>query len=206
MIIAGSKSAGKTSLALKIAMDNQNMIPVRYMHSEGGDEEFSERMQNMGITSENQIRFEPMKCARDFHDYVSDEKKIFIIDYMEIHEDFSKIAIMLKKIHDKLENGIAIVCLQKKSGALHARGDEFSKEVSRLYLSLDYLPEEMCTKVTIVDAKAPKLDENLTGWFRKVKIKRKGTQLVPIDTCWAKPYKNKEYREKPFAPRNKWGD
>lgn len=202
MVIAGSKSSGKTSVALKIALDNQNMLPVRYMHSEGGDEEFSDRMQNYGITSEKQIRFEAMKCSRNFHDYINGDKKIFIIDFLEIHKDFFEVAMHLKKIHDKLEQGVAIVCLQKKAGSLHARGDEFSKEVSRLYLSLDYLQEEQCTKITIVDAKIPKVDENLTGWFRKIKIKNKGSKLVPVDTAWFKPYTN----EKTKTKKDWWGN
>jgi len=201
IILAGSKGSGKTALALKIALDNQNMIPVRYMHSEGGDEEFSERMQNWGIQDESQIRFEPIKCSRNFHDYVTDEKKIFIVDYLEVHQNFYEVAIPIKKIHDKLEKGIAIICLQKKAGYLLGRGDEFSQEVARLYLSMDYLKEELCTKITIVNAKAPKGDENLTGWFRKVKITRKGTRLTPLETVWYKPFAE----EKPKYGKN-WQD
>jgi hypothetical protein len=200
-VIAGSKGAGKTALALKIAMDNQDHIPVRYMHSEGGDEEFSDRMQNWGITHESQIRFEPIKCSRNFHDFITDEKKIFICDYLEVHKDFYEVAIPLKKIHDKLKDGIAVVCLQKKKGSLYARGDEFTQEVCRLYLSMEFIPQEAHTLITIANAKAPKLknefgdEEDLTMYTRKIKITRKGTQLTPLDVKWEKP----KFQKKPSS-------
>ena len=204
VVVAGSKGSGKTALALKIAKDNQDIMPVVYMHSEGGDEEFSDRMQNWGITDASEIRFDAIKCSKDFHDLVTDEKKIFIIDFLEVHKEFFEIAIPLKKIHDKLVNGIAIVCIQKKAGALYGRGDEFSQEVSRLYLSMEYLKDEQQTKITIVNAKAPKNDENLTGWWRKVKITRKGTQLTPQGTKWDKPIFESD--EKPKSKYRHWQD
>ena len=190
IMIAGSKSAGKTAMALTIAMKNQDFTPVRYMHSEGGDEEFSERMQNFGITDESEIHFEAIPRAKDFHDLVTAEKKIFIIDYLEVHKDFYEIGIPIKQIHDNLKDGIAIICLQKKHGELYGRGNEFSQEVARLYLSMEYSEKEQLTKVIIVDAKAPKGEESMRGWFRSVKITRHGTRLTPTDTQWNKPYGN----------------
>ena len=186
IVIAGTKGSGKTALALKIILDNQETMPCIYLHSEGGDEEFSERMQNFGITDESQIKFTPIRCFQNFQDYITPDRKIFIIDYLEIHQNFYEVAIPLKKIHDKLQDGIAIVCLQKKRGAMFGRGDEFSQEVARLYLSMDYLPAEQCTKLMIVNAKAPRGDENLTGWSKKIKITRKGTRLTQLDEEWNK--------------------
>jgi hypothetical protein len=52
---------------------------------------------------------------------------------------------------------------------------------------MEYLKKEQCTQMTIVNAKIPKHDENLTGWWRKIKITRKGTRLTPLDTRWNKP-------------------
>ena len=209
MVVAGSKGSGKTALALKIALDNQARLPVVYLHSEGGDEEFSDRMQNNGIYDENQIQFEPIPCSVNFHDNITDEKKIFIIDYLEVHNNFYEVAIPIKKIHDKLKDGLAIIFIQKKAGALYGRGDEFSQEASRLYLSMDFLPEEQCTKVTIVNAKAPKGDENLSGRFHKIKITKKGTKISPLSEEWRNVWKKPSFEKAPDKPKGKyehWND
>ena len=44
---------------------------------------------------------------------------------------------MLKKIFDKLKNGIAIVALQKNPGAAMARGGIGTLEKPRLYITMD---------------------------------------------------------------------
>ena len=61
-----------------------------------------------------------------------------IIDFLEITTDFFLIEEQIRKIHDKLDKGVAVICLQKKKGAEMGRGAEFSLEKPRIYFSLDY--------------------------------------------------------------------
>lgn len=177
VVIAGTKSGGKTALLLKIAMENQKHTPVVYLNSEMGDEEFSERMKLFGVTNENQIKFDIRECHTNFHDQIDGSKKIYIIDFLEIHDNFYEIAKQIRLIHEKLQDGIAIIAVQKKKDAYLGRGAEFSMEKARLYINLDYDEAKRATKITIVDAKAPKRP-GVRGGFIYTKIIG-GTRFSP---------------------------
>jgi hypothetical protein len=179
VIIAGSKSSGKTTMGLTIAMDNQHRHEVVYLNSEMGDEEFTERMIKMGCNSPADIKFKCYRKSSDFHDMIGPKKAIFIIDFLEIHDEFYKIGKQIKAIHDKLKDGIAIILIQMKSGSNLGRGGDFSKEVSRLYLSMDYQPDQKCTRVAIEEMKSPKTEAGYRGWSRSVKI-IDGSRLSPM--------------------------
>ncbi len=178
IIVAGSKSAGKTAFLLNVALDNQNKHKVIYMNSEMGDEEFTERMIKLGCNSPEDIKFKCYRKSSDYHDLVSDDDAIYIIDFLEIHDKFYEIGKSIKQIHDKLKDGIAIIGIQMTEGARLGRGGTFSKEVSRLYLSLDYDPEMKCTRFGIEEMKSPKTTEGYRGWHRYVKIIG-GSRLSP---------------------------
>ena len=180
VIVAGSKSSGKTALLLKLASDNQNSIPVDYFNSDMGDEEYTDRMVKMGFTCPEDIKFKTYNRSRDFQDLITPEKKIFIIDFLEIHENFFEIGKPIKAIWDKLKDGIAVIAIQMRTGAMMARGGDFTKEKSRLYLSMDYNNARACTRVTIVDAKAPKFKDGVKDWYRDVKIIN-GSRFFPMD-------------------------
>lgn len=182
VIVAGSKSSGKTALLLNIAIANQNNHDVVYMNSEMGDEEFTERMVRLGCNSPEDIKFKCYRKASDFHDMITGDKKLFIIDFLEIHDKFYEIGKQIKAIHDKLRDGVAIIAIQMKGGERLGRGGDFSKEVSRLYLSMDYVPEQKCTRIGIEEMKSPKTADGYRGWARYVKI-IDGSRLSPI-TPW----------------------
>lgn len=178
IIVAGSKSAGKTAFLLNVALDNQNKHKVIYMNSEMGDEEFTERMIKLGCNSPEDIKFKCYRKASDYHDLVNNDDAIYIIDFLEIHDKFYEIGKSIKQIHDKLKDGIAIIGIQMNEGARLGRGGTFSKEVSRLYLSLDYDPAMKCTRFGIEEMKSPKTEQGYRGWHRYVKIIG-GSRLSP---------------------------
>ncbi len=183
IIIAGSKSAGKTSILLNIAKNNQKQHEVDYFNSDMGDEEMTDRMTNMGFTCEEDIFFNMYNQSSDFQDHITSERKIFIIDFLEIHDDFYKIGGQIKAIWDKLQNGVAIIGLQMKQGSTLGRGGDFTKEKARLYLSLDYIDVLKCTKIRIEEAKSPAaiFNEGIRGWWRHVKIIRGGSNFQSVD-------------------------
>ena len=185
IVVAGSKSSGKTALLLNIAKSNsKDGVPVLYMNSEMENEEFTDRMRDMGYRSASDINFKMIKRHGNFHDRVNDEKKIFIIDFLEIHDNFYEIAKFIRAIHEKLKNGIAVVAVQKKAGAMLARGADFSMEKSRLYLSMDYDDQMRATKLTIVDAKIPRNPElgGVKGKWKHVKIIN--TKMTALSEAW----------------------
>jgi len=184
IIIAGSKSAGKTALAMNIAMANQEKHEVVYLNSEMGTEEWSGRLRNMGIRKKEDIKIKAYSVHKNFHDMMDGSKKIFIVDYLEIHENFYEIAKYIRQIHEALKDGICIIAVQKKSGERLARGGDFSMEKSRLYLNLEFLDDQACTRLTIVDAKSPKVPGSLRGMSKRIKIINNGAVMEALDKEW----------------------
>lgn len=180
IIIAGSKSSGKTALLLNIAMANQNKMPVVYLNSEMGDEEFTDRMIKMGCTSPEDIKFKVYNKSTDYHDMVNGNKGLYIIDFLEIHDKFYEIGKPIRAIHEKLKEGVAIIAIQMKGGSTIGRGGDFSKEKARLYLSMDYVQDKQCSRITIEEMKSPKNETGYRGWHRDIKIIN-GSRLSPID-------------------------
>jgi hypothetical protein len=183
IIVAGSKSAGKTAFLLNVALDNQNKHDVIYLNSEMGDEEFTERMIKLGCNSPADIKFRCYKKSSNYQDLINGNKAIYIIDFLEIHDKFYEIGKTIKLIHDKLKDGIAIIGIQMKGGERLGRGGDFSKEVSRLYLSLDYQQEKKCTRFGIEEMKSPKVLTGYRGWYRYAKI-IDGSRLSPMGKGW----------------------
>ena len=169
IVISGSKSSGKTALCMNIAWLNQDRFEVNYMNSEAHETEFKKRMKKFGPL--NKWHIKGYKCHTNFEDYiVPDKHKLYIVDYLEIHENFYEIGKHIRKIHEKLGDSICIIAIQMKAGADLGRGGDFSAEKSRLYLTMDFVPSALKTRVTIYDAKEPRHEENVRGMFQMVKI------------------------------------
>jgi len=169
IVVAGSKSSGKTALMMNIAQLNQYDRDVVYLNSEMHEVEFKKRMKKSAPLKDWKIK--GYKCHNNFDDYITGDGKIYIVDYLEIHKDFYDIATPIRKIHEKLGDSICFIGVQMKSGATLGRGGDFSAEKARLYLTMDYVDSEKKTKVTIYDAKEPRPPhENVRGKWRFVKI------------------------------------
>jgi len=183
IILAGSKSSGKTAMLMNIAKMNQDKHRVIYFNSEMGNEEWSRRLRNMGIEKKEDVKFKAYSLHKNFHDMMDNEKKIFIVDFLEIHDNFYEIAKWIRMIHEVIRDGICIIAIQKKQGQILARGADFSMEKSRLYLSLEFLDDQRCSRLTIVDAKSPKIPNSLRGWNRRIKIIN-GAEMESLDANW----------------------
>ena len=181
-VIAGTKSTGKTALLLNIVKENQHRHEIIYLNSEMGDIEFRKRLELFDDVSLHDWKFKPYHRAGNFSDLVTAEKKIFIIDFLEVTEDFWKVAKQIQEIHNKLKEGIAIIALQKSAGKPLGRGGDFSMEKARLYLTLDFLPEEKRNRLKIVDAKSWRTDLNPRGMFIDYKLVH-GSRFIPV-TDW----------------------
>lgn len=178
IVVAGAKSAGKTAFLLNVVRENMYRHEIDYLNSEMGDTEFRKRLEFFDIPL-NKWRFNAYHRASNFADLITAEKKIFIVDFLEVTTDFWKVAQYIQEIHKKLKDGICIIALQKSDNKDMGRGGDFSKEKSRLYLSLDYLKEEKVNQIKIVDAKAWREDKNPRGLYRYYKLV-KGCQFMPV--------------------------
>jgi thymidine kinase len=170
IVVAGSKSAGKTAFLLNTVQLNQDRHEIVYLNSEMGDTEFRKRLELFEGMKLTDWKFKAYHRSSNFEDLVTGERKVFIIDFLEITTDFWKVAEYIQGIHRKLKEGVAVIALQKSDSKEAGRGGDFSKEKSRLYLSLDYLPEVKKNRVKIVDAKAWRGNQNPRGLYRHYKL------------------------------------
>jgi hypothetical protein len=136
IMIAGESNSGKTAFLLNVAARNMEKHEVIYFSSEMGGAELKERLQNydrIPFSEWNHCTF--IERASDF-DVAIRPNAVNIIDFLEIHDEFYKIGGYIKKIFDKLENGIAIIAIQKNKGRDEGLGGARSIEKARLYLSM----------------------------------------------------------------------
>jgi hypothetical protein len=178
VIVAGSKSAGKTAFLLNTVKENMKRLEIVYLNSEMGDTEFRKRLELFADVKLQDWKFRAYHRAANFADLITPEKKIFIVDFLEVTTDFWKVAQYIQEIHKKLKEGICIIALQKSEGKDNGRGGDFSKEKARLYLSLDYLHDKKVNQVKIVDAKAWRTEINPRGLFRDYKLAN-GSKFIP---------------------------
>lgn len=181
IVVAGSKSAGKTAFLLNTVKLNQAQHEIIYLNSEMGDTEFRKRLELFTDMQLTDWKFRPYHRMGSFEDLVTGEKKIFIIDFLEVTTDFWKVAQYIQGIHRKLREGIAIIALQKSEAKEAGRGGDFSKEKARLYISLDYLPEMKKNRLKIIDAKAWRGSQNPRGMYRLYKLVN-GSKFLPDDS------------------------
>jgi hypothetical protein len=147
IIVAGESNAGKTAFLLNCAANNMFQHNVYYYSSEMGGVELKERLQNYDkIPLDAWQRCKFIERATDF-DLAIRPDDINIIDFLEIHDEFYKIGGYVKKIFDKLNNGVAIIAIQKNKGRDEGLGGARSIEKARLYLSM------VPGKIKIVKAK-----------------------------------------------------
>ena len=171
-------------MLFNIAIANQERgKEVIYLNSEMGNKEWTIRLKKHGFTKADEIKIKGVHCKGSYHDKIDGSDKIFIVDFLEIHDNFYQIGKAIREIHEKLEEGICIIAIQKKRGELFGRGAEFSMEKARLYLSLDFLETELCSRLTIVDAKSNKTPKPISGLWKMVKI-IDGTYMEAMDKEW----------------------
>ena len=140
IVIAGESNAGKTAFLLNFIRRNMYRHDVHYFSSEGGKEEHRLRLLEFPPDEATgrpvDWRHHLYECDGDFQDHIRPDA-FNIIDFLEVYDDFYRIGGMLQAIHSKLDNGIAVVVIQKNPGALHGLGGARSIEKARLYLSLE---------------------------------------------------------------------
>jgi len=138
--IAGMVDAGKTSLLLNIAADNMYKHKVHYFSSEMPEDELYDRMSLFtDVPNEDWDKhINAYARTKDFADVIRPgEGNINIVDYLELSDEYYKVAGYMTEIFEKLNGAIAIIGLQKNPGVDIAKGGWGSAEKARLYLSIE---------------------------------------------------------------------
>ncbi len=181
ILLNGVTNAGKTSFALEFARLNYKLMPVTYFNSEMGPARLKRRLSKYPpeiITLEtwrDNVTFIERSTA--FADVIRPDG-LNIIDYLEIFDEFWKTAGMLNDIYRKLNNGIALVLLQKDPAKNTGLGGELIKQKPILVMNLDR------GKLTLDKVKEFKTDNNPHGLSQEFKLVN-GWKFLP-QTEWGK--------------------
>ena len=154
VIVAGSKSSGKTGILYRVvAMNMHQRKVVLLTNLEGGLGMLRDRFDAMDIEIPHPAPFEVINVFDNFHDYIKEAGVVYVIDYIDAPDgtDFYLIAAQIKKIDQKLKglNSMAVIGLQKPQNRDTAFGGEQTLKVAALYIAMDD------KKLKIVDAKVP---------------------------------------------------
>jgi hypothetical protein len=181
VVVAGSPNAGKTAFLLNVVAMNQGKQDIAYFNSEMAVEEMKLRLDCFEYV--DGWCFRAFERTGNFADVIFPDA-VNIIDFMEINDEFYKVAGELQAIHEKLNKGIAIVALQKNppkkdlKGKMSevdlGRGGAFGLEKPRLYMAMD------AGRLKIVKAKIwknPKINPN--GKIFKFKLLN-GSEFVNV--------------------------
>jgi len=174
VIVAGETNAGKTAFIMEtihrnLAANGGAHREVRLYNSEMGDGELRARVVNINRDTRTWVGFRPFERTRDFHQVI-DPDGFNVIDYLEVSNDFFRVAEWIQRIDERLNEGIAIICLQKPKGKDVGRGGEFSLEKSRLAVSL--FQNYGVHSCKIVKCKLPLGGQNPQGMERDFSIDR----------------------------------
>jgi len=158
IIVAGSKSSGKTGFCYRAIADNLGKVNIKLLSNmEGGRELMYDRFKAMGVDLATLPKF-IYPVSDHFHDHIKDKDTLYVIDYIDAPEgdDFYLIGAQIKKVDRKLQglNSVAIIGLQKPTDRDTAFGKEQTLKVASLYIAMD------SNKLKIVDAKVP-ADKNI---------------------------------------------
>lgn len=147
IIVAGSKNAGKTGFLYNFIRLNMDCFPIDLYNSETGPEQMKERFDAFGDIP-NPAPFKVYERYDNFADII-DPNNISVIDYLDFNSEVYLVGTEIDAIFRKLQNGVAIIGLQKPAATtIIVRGEKksierdlayggaFSAKRAQLYISL----------------------------------------------------------------------
>lgn len=154
IVIAGSKSGGKTGFCYRTVALNMNRVnTILLTNLEGGSGMLRDRFSAMDIEIPNPAPFTVLNISDNFHDYIRKPNTVYVIDYIDAPDgtEFYMIGAAISKIDRKLQglNSVAVIGLQKPFNRDTAFGGEGTLKAATLYLAMNN------GRLKIVDAKVP---------------------------------------------------
>ncbi|CCK82409.1 CHC2 zinc finger domain-containing protein [Desulfobacula toluolica] len=137
VIVAGEPNAGKTALLLNLIKANRKRFDVHYFNSEMGSGELKTRLSKFDDFPSSDWSFNAYHRDSDFEDVIfKGPKSLNIIDFLEVHDNFYLIGDKIKKIHEALDGGIAVIAVQRNKGAAFGLGGQRTMEKARLVINI----------------------------------------------------------------------
>jgi len=165
VVVAGKWNAGKSAFLLECAKLNMREHDTWFFTSEMKAPRFKKRLGLMEDMTVEQFAENVTIRGRDggFHDVIQPDS-LNLVDYLQINEDFYRVGAQIREIAEKLQQGIAIVALQKDAAATYGYGGQKGLQRPTLYLTIDD------GVVTIVKAKDWVTSSNPNGKIQKFKL------------------------------------
>jgi hypothetical protein len=137
IIVSGAPDAGKTAFLLALAEKNMDRFDVQYLSSEMGAMEFRSRLDLFNWRNiQDFTKMQAYERDADFADVIRPDG-VNIVDFLEIHDNFYQIGGFIKDIYNALDNGVAIIAIQKNPGVENPLGGQRAREKARLVINLD---------------------------------------------------------------------
>ena len=186
LVYAGAKDSGKTAWLMNIAKENRHRYQVHYFNSEMGPAEFKLRASKFPDVSVSQWgNVNVYERSENFPDVIKPgENNLNIIDFLEVVDEFWKVAATIQKIHQRLNGALCVIALQKNPGVDLGRGGAFSLEKARLYVSLDYQNAKIISCKNFKENEI--VDGNPRGYTCKYKLVD-GCRINKVPPGWTSP-------------------
>jgi hypothetical protein len=163
IVIQGLSNAGKTAFLMEIARLNRTKFnPIKYINTEMDASEIKERIERRNIDLEDFLSYVAFFLVKSTHlsgaiRYEIDPNGLNLIDYLHL-EDATLMATEMDKIQERLDNGIAVVAIQKYFGKDMGYGGQGVKNRARLVIDLSK------DIVTLKKVKSPR------WWHKEIRL------------------------------------
>lgn len=186
IMVAGSFDSGKTALIMNILMANlKKPFQTAYLSSEMGGPEIRIRLnkfKNLNLEDLRGVKF--VSRSTDQGSYIESHNPdgLTLIDYLEEDSgEYFKLPSLIRGIFDSLNDGIAVVGIQKHTESDYGRGGQGTVEKARLSLTVDKIGlvgDDLVSAVKVIKIKNW-IRKNLSYHELHFKIKN-GSEIEPI--------------------------
>ena len=136
IVVAGLYNQGKTAFLINVLNLNMEKFDTHLFLSEGA-EQLKMRLKNLNTCIPNPPPFKAYRRLVNFSDVIKPDG-LNIIDYLRVNPEKSfTVATDLFEIYSKLNQGIAVVALQKPPGRDEAYGGAWTAFDPSMYVSID---------------------------------------------------------------------
>lgn len=138
VIVAGVSNAGKTGFMMDLAYRNAETMPTFYFSAskEAHPSRLKKRARAFGPLERWASVTFIQKKGGQFQDVIR-PNGLNIIDYLEIYDDFYLVNKQIASIAERLDQGVAVIGLQKFEKNKFAKGGESTREKADVYINLD---------------------------------------------------------------------
>jgi len=134
VVVAGSKNAGKTAFMYNFIAMNMNLFDIDLFNNETGPEQMLERFKPLDIP--NPAPFRVYERYDNYSDVIHPDH-VSVVDYLDFNSEVYLVGAEIDAIWRKLNNGVAVIGLQKPPGRDLAYGAGFSAKRAVLYITME---------------------------------------------------------------------